>query len=252
MALLEETAHSALLKNSEIFSAQRALLQKALAGWPRRAAPLLAVNCGAGEFLPFLWQAGFDLMATEADRELREAARQRHVPDLAIYASEDADLPFENESFDWVIVHLRSGEKTRVEAASREAFRVARRGLMLAFWNENSLPLVLWRMIHRQKWPAPAANWHKVWFAAKSQGGKISGLAILSGPVSTWRSPRLFTWLNRQVSFLPLGAWAIVRVDFQDARPVTPMPLRIESGMGKIERNMEWAHERDLHREHEK
>lgn len=241
-----EKEASPFLKKREILAAQHLLLRKALADWPRRAAPLLAVNCGSGEFLPFLWQAGFDLMATEADGRLRDAARKAQVPGIAIYASEDADLPFENESFDWVFVNLRSGEKERLEAASAEAFRVARRGIMLAFWNENSLPLLLWRFLHRQKWPEPAANWRKVWRAAKGEGGcKITGLAILPGPVGSWGLSSLFAWLNRQVSFLPLGAWAIVRVDFQGATPLTPMPLRIDSGMAELERNMEWAHKRD-------
>lgn len=207
---------------------------------------MLVVNCGAGELLPFLWQAGFDLLATEADNELRKLARKMAVPDLAIQAADDMELPFENESFDWTIAHLRSGDKKRLEAVSNEACRVSRRGLMLTFWNENSPPIIWWKIWQKKKWPEAGASWHKVLQAVKKSGaGKARGCAILACPVSSWKKNGVFGWLNRQVSFLPIGAWAVVRVDFQGARPITPMPLRIDSSMAEVERNMEWAHKRD-------
>lgn len=229
----------------DILPAQRLLLQNALADWPRRSAPMLVVNCGSGDFLPFLWQAGFDIMATEEDKKLRELAAAKSVPGLDIRAAADTDLPFEDETFDWTIVHALSGNNERLEKSSREARRVSRRGFMFVFWNITSLPLLYWRLFHRTNWPMPSASWRRVWQVARKQScGKVRTFAILPCPPGSRLPGKIKRWLNRQMSFLPLGAWCIVRVDFYPARPFTGLPLRVDSGFAKAEAGIEWAHER--------
>ena len=235
--------HPALLYGLNVLPVQCLLLQQALADWPRRSAPMLMVNCRAGEFLPFLWQAGFDLVATETNGKLRERAARRPVPGLGIRAADDTDLPFENETFDWTIVQIMSGNREHLEKTSREALRVSRRGIMFLFWNNASLPLLYWRMLHHAQWPFPSAAWHRVWLTAKKLAcGKTKSFAILSCPPGFCPTGKAFAWLNRQKSFLPFGAWAIVRIDFYPERPLTPMPLRVDSSFAEVEACTEWAH----------
>lgn len=218
---------------------QVALLETALAAWPRRQAPLLEVNCGNGAFLEFLWQSGFDVRGTEADAELRKFALRRAVPDLEIYAASDEDLPFENEEFDWVIVHLKTGEEAHIAACANEAVRLARRGLMITFWNSHSLPGLCWRMLHSSKWAENSASWWVVWRQIdKLNLGSASTFSTLAAPVCAWRKQlRLGSRITRSI----FGSWCAIRLDLCPQTPVTPLPLRLNAGLRQPEPALEYT-----------
>lgn len=223
-----------------IFNMQLRLLQKALAAWPRRDAPLLVVNCGKGEFLPFIWQSGFDAVATEKNAALRAQAA-RALRGVEIYAAGDDDLPFEDDSFDWVILHCRQREGQAIRAGLEQALRVARRGLMLAFWNCSSLPAI-WPRLRRQRrdWLNNAPSWHEVRDLLEiAQAGRLTALTTLWLPEFCWREGA--SLVNSWFSWLPIGAWCIMRLELSPLYPVTPLPLRMGGNMEKSAPAFEYA-----------
>lgn len=224
-----------------IHALQLGLLQKALAPWPRRSANLLEINCGDGSYFPFLWRSGFDVTATEADPVLRERARARRL-EIEVAAAGDGDLPFDNDYFDWVIHHVQPGPDSRLEASFREGLRVARKGLLFSFWNSASIPCLCWRLSHRQGWPPRAMALPKVWRMIRSlRTGSMSVMTTLCAPYCSWRNGAFFTALNSSLAFLPVGGWAVIRLDLGKPRLVTPLRLRLENAFAQASPAMEFA-----------
>lgn len=203
---------------------QQVVLEAALAPWPRRHAPLLEVNCGNGAFLRFLWDCGFDVEAAEADPALRQKAASHNLPGLEIHAAHDNDLPFENDSFDWVIIHLKSGEPEAIAACANEALRVARRGFLITFWNWASVAALLWNLTHKKAWLDNSTSWWRVWRIVHGlKVGRISTVSAIFSPMGFWKHYQS----EGAAIKLPLGAWCAVRLDLVAPIPATPLPLRL-------------------------
>lgn len=210
-----------------ILERQLKMLHCALACWPRRAAPLLSVNCGDGKYLKTLWQSGFDIVATEGDADLRKAAIGRDIPGLEVVAAFADDVPFEDDCFDWVVVHLRAKDSAGVKAALGEACRVARRGFLVTFWNTFSLAGIFHNLGDDSK--DPPLSWFQVWRAMQTlAAGRLTGMGSLCGPRFSWRGNCPLAFLNGTVSTLPLGAWCAIRLDLSHASTGTPLALRLE------------------------
>lgn len=217
-------------EQNAILTLQTALLQKALVHWPRRAAPLLEVNCGSGEFLPVLWRCGFDAVATEPLREMRELARKQSFNNYDVRGASAGDLPFEESSFDWAICHLREADEEGIRKCLQEVRRVCRRGLMVTFWNSLSLAGLAVSALRTIAAPHAVLGWFKLHRIVKScQLGQSSAFFTLYGPRWLW------TQLARRHSGtaprLPFGAWGIVRISFDPGLPVTPMGLHLTRQM---------------------
>lgn len=225
-----------------VLAMQRNLMQRALATWPRRYAPLLEVNCGDGYFLPMLWQSGFEAVATEQDDSLRILAEKRNLPDIDVRASADVDLPFEDDTFDWVILHLRPSRDTEIGDSAREALRVARRGLMVTFWNSLSLPGIMSHIFRKGRpWPY-RLSWWQVWRQLHTLGDwRHTTLATLCGPMATWSGRCRASFINGWSCGLPIGAWCIIRMDLNVGYPLTSMPLRIGKTPGMVEPVLEYS-----------
>lgn len=223
---------------------QFSLLQKALAPWPRRSAPLLEINCGDGAFLRMLWRCGFDLVATEPDMRLRIQAQNRPVPDCDIRSARDDNLPFEEDSFDWAILHLRLRTKNSLDAAIREALRIARRGIMVTFWNQYSLAALLARMSSKKAASFPeTVSWRMVWSSLRSTRARsVTTLSTLCGPQFTWSGRSSLAAINSWLSSFPVGAWCISRLDFGARYPATPLPLRFAKTLPQPQPALEYAH----------
>ena len=217
-------------------SLQMRLLQQSLAAWPRRGASLLEINCGEGLFLPLLWECGFDVTGTERTPCLRAQAAINAAAKAEVEAAADDHLPFEDNEFDWVVLHVTAADGDALAASVREALRVAARGLAVTFWNTASLPGFCRRLSGRKAvWPAPGHSWWRVWRLLRGfRTGRLTSLSTLAGPMRTWNrqcaAAPCSTWLRG----LPLGAWSIIRLDLAPLRPVTPLPLRL--GRGRLRR----------------
>ena len=144
-------------------SLQMRLLQQCLAAWPRRGKSLLEVNCGEGLFLSLLWECGFDVTGTELTPALRARAAATAPAGTEVEAAADDHLPFEDNAFDWVVLHVTAADGDGLAASAREALRVAARGLTVTFWNAASLPWLCRRLSgHKTVWPEPAYCWWRI------------------------------------------------------------------------------------------
>lgn len=224
-----------------ILSLQLSLLQKALAPWPRRGAQLLEINCGDGAYLPFLWQSGFEISATEANPDLRMQAHA-HGYDIEIRAARDDSLPFEDDYFDWAILHLMPCKEEKLETSLQECLRVSRKGLLISFWNSSSLPCLCWRLSHRQPWPPKALALFNVLREMRHlRMGTLTVMSTLCGPFCSWRERKAFKIMNSSLNFLPIGAWCLARLDLARPRLVTPLRLSLENVMPSAMPVMEYS-----------
>lgn len=218
-------------------------MQEALASWPRRGAPLLEVNCGEGEFLPLLWRCGFDVVATEPDAELRKAAASRSVPGLELYAATDDSLPFDNDYFDWVIVHLYKNESPDGDKdAIDEGLRVARRGLMVSFWNSASFPALFG--LSRRKSPFRSGySWLHVYHRLVAlRIGSLASYSTLFAPRMAWRNKTAVAAGNCLAFLKALGGWCLIRVDLSALNTTTPLGLKIERDARRRAPAFEYSH----------
>ena len=208
---------------------RKKLLQIGVADWQRRGRTLLEINCGAGIFLPTLWECGFDISATELCPALRQRATEKIASRAEIFAASDDHLPFENNAFDWVVLHLVMPTSDAVANALQEALRVAAAGLAVTFWNSVSLPYIAYRIGGRKKsWPTGTCNWWNVWYTLKKlSAGRMSGMSTLAAPRSTWSASCPLAFCNHGFHWLPFGSWAIIRLHLAPSRPLTPLGLRL-------------------------
>lgn len=228
-----------------ILSLQLELMQRALAPWHRRATRLLEINCGEGAYLPFLWHSGFEITATEANADMRAQAQSLDL-DTDIRAAGDEKLPFEDDFFDWAILHILPRKDIKLEDSMRECLRVTRRGLLFSFWNSASLPALCWRLSHRQAWPPNALAFPKVWSCARTlRIGNLNVMSTLCAPFFSWREKWFLRRLNSAFYFLPLGAWCLIRLDLGKPKLVTPMRLRLENIMTQAMPAMEYAERKE-------
>jgi hypothetical protein len=205
------------------------LLQSSLAVWPRRGKRLLEINCGEGYFLPVLWECGFDVTATERDPRLMESALKRVGTRVEVLASSGGNLPFEDDAFDWVVLHVATDGRADLEDSLEEAMRVATGGLAVTFWNSASWPYMVHKLKNGKFWPHPRYNCLDMWHRLKKYGlGNLNSLSALSGPVRFWNRerPGFFGQMTKHV--LPFGAWCIIRADIAPSRTMTFLPLRFD------------------------
>ena len=144
---------------------QKLLLQHSIAAWPRRGRTLLEINCGGGDFLPLLWECGFDMTATESNPDMRADAG-RMADRAEVLAATDDHLPFDDGEFDWVVLHLVSAGGQSARTAMAEALRVAAwRPRLLAETDQRPLvsritqPVRLLHGSEDKLMPVAAAEW---------------------------------------------------------------------------------------------
>ncbi|MBQ7618034.1 MAG: methyltransferase domain-containing protein [Desulfovibrio sp.] len=214
----------ASLNPEEIFirRIQNSLLQQSIAGWRRRGKTLIEINCGDGRFSRTLWQAGFDVTATEADFNLRTLAASSLAGRTEIYAANELDLPFDHNEFDWAVLHLESTKSSELKEVFQEASRVAAHGVVVTFWNACS-PVFL--LAGRKLW-GKSYSWFSVQAALRAL--KVGSLTTRTTLLFAWPIlrriwPRLF--FSSVKTRLPLGAWATLRLDLSPRSTVTPLML---------------------------
>lgn len=231
-------------------SLQRCLLQKALAPWPRRAAPLLVINCGTGVFLPLLWQSGFDVIAVEQNQELRLKAQNKDKFKIPFYAGGENDLPFEDDMFDWVVFHTRKKENT--EQGIKEALRVAKRGVMVTFWNKLSLSYLsayLFRQANNidflsSESPDFMSSRYLLNMLKLLKAGRISVYSTLLGAANSWTPRSYFAFMNQLFSNSLFGAWIIMRIDIGRRMPFTPLPINWQKKLATPATTLEYNYKK--------
>lgn len=192
------------------YTARMALLRKAVSGWPRRGHRLLELNCGQGEYLEQLWHAGFDVTGNERDNCLRALALEKR---LDVVGGSPALLPYEDESFDYVVcLHGLEDDQTRGEVIA-EAFRLAGLGVLMGFANARSLQAIFSR-VHRTRMRCTSPGSVAALAKLQNKAKRSSWLSNLLLPAGFWRDDALCSGLNLISLPFPLGAFCLLKVDF--------------------------------------
>lgn len=192
------------------------LARRMTSGWPRRGHNLIELFCADGYFLETFWQSGFDVTGQDENAPLLEKARSRLKNTADFTQAHPAHLPFDDHSFDYVVCLAGMEFAEHPPAMVREMFRLATRGVLLAFpnaWSLHGMGRFLGRRRAGQRFFSPLSVATMVSWADESGVGKSSWGSTLLGPGWTWKRPGL-SRVNFAAGPLPMGAIAMVRVDF--------------------------------------
>lgn len=215
--------------------ARRAILEQAAAAWPQLGTELLEVNCGAGFLQEGLRMQGFDVTGCEPSDFLRRRFAEVNGSHFTVEAGHSDLLPFENESFDWGILHLNENlSPEQLTASLYEMLRVVSLGFIVTFWNRKS-PAGRLFAARDPDFPLYPA-WNLVRRLAGRGMGTFWARTALAGPVSTWPEPgtqtgtpggKIRAFINRPCC-LPVGFCCVFRLELGPSRPLTMRPLRVK------------------------
>lgn len=191
------------------------LARRMASGWPRRGHKLLEMFCADGYFLEMFWHFGFDVTGHDQSPRLLGMARERlkNTADFAL--SHPESLPYDDHCFDYVVCLAGLEFAENPQALVSEMFRLATRGVLLAFPSAWSLYALgsCWGRRSGGKFFSPLRISSMIRRADESGTGKLSWGSTLLGPGWSWEMPRL-SRINSASGPLPIGAVNVVRVDF--------------------------------------
>lgn len=107
--------------------------------WQRRNHSLLDIGCGAGHFLEMFHDGGLDVTGIDRSESMLEKARKRMGTRATLRVGDAGRLPFDDDEFDYVSIITALECMENPKEALAEAFRVAQRGVVIAYFNSWSL-----------------------------------------------------------------------------------------------------------------
>lgn len=202
------------------------LLQSILAGWPRRGRKLLEIGCGTGLFLEVIYQMGFDITGLDSSPAMIMAARQRLQNRADLHLGDGELMPFDDSEFDYAFLWSVLEFTEDPQAMLKEAARVAEKGLVIGFLNKNSLYYTMnvrgtGSTLDKGTW----FTWCEIQDLIKEATGFRPTMArsVLPGPMGTWEESGFGDKLNSFLYPPFAGAFAAVRVDFVNMKPMNPL-----------------------------
>jgi len=211
------------------YARERALLERLIAGWPRRGQKLLEIGCGPGLFLEAFWEAGFEVSGLDRDPYMLRRAKERMGDRADLHQGDAAHLPFDDNEFDFAALLTVVEFACEPSEVILEAARVAQKGLLIGFLNRRSLyylekgrtwPWARRGRLRRAHWYTPGEMRRLV---SEAIGPKpMASGSVLVGPTFTWRDSLPCRWLNCSLP-LGLGGFGALRVDLYGGRPLTPI-----------------------------
>ncbi len=235
-------------RGSFALAREQRLMADMISPWQRRNHTLLEIGCGAGHFLEMFHDDGFDVTGIDRSEAMLEKARERMGCRATLRIGDAAHLPFEDGEFDYValVTALECMEDSR--AALEEAFRVATRGVVIAYLNAWSCYRMeqhvdrLWKkctqlFAKRRGVVGPTQNPDRrralkeaKWFSLFSMFcllREVSGKhpsafrSTLFSPSFWWRGQKPFSLSWAQLA--PFGAVSVVRVDLMPVAATTTL-----------------------------
>lgn len=227
---------------------EQRLVSDMISPWQRRNHNLLEVGCGTGRFLEMFYTGGFDVTGIDKSQAMLEKARERMGFRATLRVGDAAHLPFDDGDFDYVAVVTALECMEDPKAALEEAFRVASRGVVVAYLNgwslyrQEQMLARAWRNARRaqaarrakrtgEPMPEPCGrkDFRDVsWFNLMSMCRlirEVSGKrpaafrSTLFSPSFLWGGHSAFAQSWWQL--VPLGAVSVVRVDLMPVSPTT-------------------------------
>jgi ubiquinone/menaquinone biosynthesis C-methylase UbiE len=140
--------------------------------WIEPGSRVLDLACGTGRITQHLMASGVEVVGADISLPMMEMARDKLSETVALVGCDAEALPFPDAAFDWVVSvrlfgHLPPAVRARTLS---EAARVARRGVIIAFYLLNSVTRVR-RFVKSLARPDP--HWHP-----ESHGRMIRELAM--------------------------------------------------------------------------
>ena len=217
------------------------LLRGLFAGWPRRSRSMLVMSAGSGDFIERLWEAGFDITGQEDDPEFLAQAKARMGSRAEFVLSAPDHLPFDDCTFDYVVIVAAYEFWHSPKAVLEEINRVACSGVILIFPNAWSLFGLECRLSKKNPLCASAGallqSPRAVWQLSRRVFGKkrTAWASILPATTSTWKRRSFFHLLNSLQCPLPLGAFVGLRIDLGSMYAGTPLLLKTSEPVASAE-----------------
>ncbi len=126
-------------KGGYALACEQRLIASLISAWPRRGHSLLEVGCGAGHFLELFHSAGFDVTGLDSSLLMLDAAKARMGLRATLRFGQAEHMPFDDGEFDFAALVTSLECMKNPDAALREAFRVASKGVIIVFLNSWSL-----------------------------------------------------------------------------------------------------------------
>jgi ubiquinone/menaquinone biosynthesis C-methylase UbiE len=218
-----------------------ALIQKKLLLrlWsPSSSQRVLQVGSGTGIFLEWFAQLGHQVTGIEPSNAMLNIAQLRLPQRIYLEQGQAEDLPYEDNAFDTValITVLEFAEDH--EQVLREAFRVARRHVLLGVINKYSL--ISCRLYMERFWKQSIFN-HARFFSVFELRRLVE--AVMSGPVPhQWGTCQFlpystlrylgFLEASRYFQYQPFGHFIGMRVDLRYPVQTVQDPILCEIGSG--------------------
>lgn len=221
------------------------LARRSSSVWPRRGHNLLEFCCADGYYLEMFWRSGFDVTGQEQSPNLLCLARDRLKNAAEFVQVNPVSLPFDDRSFDYVACLSGLEFVDDPVAMLREMFRLATRGILLAFpcsWSFFALGSLLSKKGRQRKFFSPLQISSMLSQAEESVCGKKYWSGTLTGPAWSWSIKSLES-LNLAAVPLPLGTIGMVRIDFNPPLGMTKILVSSKrsfkretavSGLGRV------------------
>ncbi|MCC8195164.1 MAG: class I SAM-dependent methyltransferase [Deltaproteobacteria bacterium] len=126
-------------RGSFALAREQRLMADMVSPWQRRNHSLLEIGCGAGHFLEMFHDGGFDVTGVDKSEAMLDKARERMGSRATLRVADAARLPFDDDEFDYVAIVTALECMDDPGSALSEAFRVARRGVVIAYLNSWSV-----------------------------------------------------------------------------------------------------------------
>lgn len=206
------------------------LLLRLIYDWPRRDRRMLLTGCGAGLFLETMHRAGFEVSGQDSHPHFVTRARFKLGNAVDLHLGSSDRLQFEDNAFDYTAILFTLNMTSDPEAVLREAYRVAKKGILMGVLNRcpGPTPQEAEQLgIDRQaRNPVVSLPWNRLKKMLREcvPYEDVQARSVLPGPQSTWKVTPWADSLNRPDYPPDWGAFYGVRTDLQSE--IAGLPLR--------------------------
>ncbi len=223
------------------------LTKHMLSYWPRRGHRVLYIHFDHWKHIELFWESGFDVCGVSPSQAFSQIVPQhlQHMVESTLVRPAALDqFPFENKSFDFVVINLlpASALYPPLHSVLAEVARLAAKGILIQTWNPFSYLGLQHRWLKKHLpsflQESPWFTWRDICHTLRAQVRTLYGTpphvctrSTLIAPLSTWKVQK--TWkrhiynCNKVIFPCAMGALMQMRLTFAEGIPLTGTPLRV-------------------------